>query len=91
MKIKHTCPFGSECEVAKDGYIERCAWYVHLKGTDKLGDDHDESACAIAWMPILQIEVAGVARGQTVATEQLRNIVAGVPYREQERINHEPS
>ena len=37
------------------------------------GEEVDEWACAIAWMPTLQIEVANTNRGQTAALESFRN------------------
>jgi len=68
-----TCPLGSKCFVVKNDKIYRCAWHVKLSGTDAQGKEHDEWGCAIAWMPLLQIEVAGTNRGQTAAIESLRN------------------
>jgi len=57
MEIKITCPLGSQCETAKDGYIERCAWNVEIEGTSSNnGEEIKESRCAMAWMPLLQIE-----------------------------------
>ena len=73
MEVRITCPLGSKCEEAKDGYVERCAWYVQLSGTDAQGKDHDSWKCSIAWQPILQLEMAGTNRGQTAAIESLRN------------------
>ena len=68
-----TCPLGSKCSEIKNDKLYECAWFVELKGTDAQGNDHDERACSIAWMPLLQIEVAGTNRGQTKAIESLRN------------------
>ena len=68
-----TCPLGAECEVVKDNVIHRCAWYVEMKGIDAAGDDHEESKCAIAWMPILQTEVSKETRLMTAAVVSTRN------------------
>ena len=73
MKVKKTCPLGSTCEQAKEGYIERCMWYTKLVGVGPDGQDIDEWSCAITWMPLLQIEMANTNRGQTAAIESLRN------------------
>lgn len=73
IKVVGTCPLGHTCEKIVGDTIERCMWYVALKGTDAQGVDHDEWNCAIAWSPILQIEMAGTNRGQTAAIESLRN------------------
>lgn len=68
------CPLGSECETIKDGKVIKCAWYTKLKGEDpQTGDMHDEYACAIAWMPLLTIEMSRTNRGQTQALESFRN------------------
>ena len=73
MKVNLTCPLGSTCETAKEGYIERCAWYTKLVGVGPDGKDIDEWSCAIAWMPLLQIEMANTNRGQTAAIESMRD------------------
>lgn len=68
-----TCPLGSKCEEIKDNKIHRCAWYVEIQGTDQQGNNHDKSQCSMAWMPILQIEMAGTNRGQTEAITSFRD------------------
>ena len=73
MKINLTCPLGSTCETAKEGYIERCMWYTKLTGVGPDGKDRDEWSCAITWMPLLQIEMANTNRGQTAALESMRD------------------
>ena len=73
-----TCPLGSECREIRDNKVYQCRWYVEIAGTDMQGNEHNEWKCAIAWMPILQLEMAGTNRGQTQAIESLRNeTVAG--------------
>ncbi len=74
MEIEITCPLGSKCEEIKDNQMHRCAWYTKMVGKNpNTGEDVDEWACAIAWMPTLQIEVANTNRGQTAALESFRN------------------
>lgn len=73
MKIKYSCPLGSDCEVAKDGFIERCSWYVEMRGQDSQGNDHDSWKCAIAWQPILQTEMSGSTRQVAASVQSLRN------------------
>lgn len=74
MEIKETCPLGAECEEIKDNQMQRCAWYVCLKGKDPQSEKEiDEWKCSMAWMPIMLIENAQTNRGQTQAIESLRN------------------
>lgn len=74
MEIRTKCPLGSDCEVVKEGYVERCVWYVALQGkhpqSEKIIDEWD---CAMAWMPVMLAEVAQTNRGQTQALESFRN------------------
>ena len=74
IEVRMTCPLGSECESAKDGYIERCAWYTKIQGHDpQTNEPLDEWRCAMQWMPLLQVETTG-AQGKTSATvESFRN------------------
>lgn len=78
MKVLLTCPLGHKCERRiDDDTIERCRWYRHLVGQNpQTGESQDEWDCALAWMPLLQVEGAMTNRGQTQAIESLRNIVA---------------
>lgn len=73
MDIRVVCPLGSECESVKNGYVERCAWYVEMRGTDASGEEHNEWKCAIAWQPILQIEVAGTNRQVSATVNKMHN------------------
>ena len=75
MDIKEviTCPLGSTCAEIKDGKIHRCAWHVKMKGTDQSGDEHDEWGCAIAWQPILMVEMSSTSRGVSSSVDSLRN------------------
>ena len=73
MEIRITCPLGSKCEEAKDGYVERCAWYTEMSGKDAAGKDHDEWNCAIKWFPILQVEMSGTNRQVAASIQSMRN------------------
>ena len=74
LEIVRTCPLGSECEVVKDGKIHRCSWYTRIAGTNPQdGTPTDEQECAIAWMPLLQIEMSNTNRSQSAAIESFRN------------------
>jgi hypothetical protein len=76
MEIKIVCPFGNECQTAENNSIIRCAWYVKLAGScPQTKDKYDEWRCAMAWQPILAVEVASTNRGQTAALESFRNEV----------------
>ena len=67
------CPLGSQCETAEGDVIITCPWYVKVQGVDPQGVEHDEWKCAIAWLPILQIESSQTNRGVSSAVESLRN------------------
>lgn len=74
LEVKTFCPLGSECESVTDGHIARCAWYTKVIGTDpNTGNEVDDWACAMSWMPMLQVEMASTNRGQTAALESFRN------------------
>jgi hypothetical protein len=74
LEVVYTCPLGSACEEVKDNKIHRCAWYTKLVGLDpNTGKEVDDWACAMSWMPMLQVEMSSTNRGQTVAIESFRN------------------
>lgn len=74
IEVKQTCPLGHTCETARDNVIHRCAWYVQIAGQNpNTGEIENKFRCAIAWFPILQLEVARTNRGQTAAIESFRN------------------
>ena len=73
LQVELTCPLGSRCEEVRDGKIYRCAWFTTLAGRNpQTGDHMDESACAIAFMPLMQVEVAQANRGTSEAVVSLR-------------------
>ena len=68
------CPLGSECETIKDGIKYVCPWYVTVRGKHpQSNEDLDEQRCAIAWMPLLQIETSQQSRQTGAAVESFRN------------------
>lgn len=68
-----TCPLGHKCVEAKDGKLHRCAWHVKMAGVDQSGKRHDEWNCAIAWQPLLMVEMSSSGRSTAAAVESLRN------------------
>jgi len=68
-----TCPLGSKCKEIKDGKIHQCAWFTKLAGRNpQTGESMDEEGCAIAWLPLMQVEVAQANRGTSEAVISLR-------------------
>jgi hypothetical protein len=74
MDINYTCPLGSKCTEIKDGELHRCAWLVGVKGKDAQGNEHDEEKCAIAWNPVLMLEISGNIRGTNASIQDMRNL-----------------
>lgn len=69
-----TCPLGSKCEEVRDGKIHRCTWSIQLAGRNpSTGEQTDERACAMAWLPILMIENSMQQRSTSSAVESFRN------------------
>ena len=58
---------------------DACLWQVRLRGADpQTGREIDDAKCAIAWLPTLLIEVAGVGRQAAAAAEGERNATQDV-------------
>lgn len=55
-------------------------WYTQVRGNDpQTGQEvQDEWACAITWIPILQINIAQQVRQGSAATEGVRNQISTV-------------
>lgn len=71
MQIKpgNYCPL-----VKKDCLGIQCAWFTQVRGTNpNTGQEVDEWACAIAWMPVLLIENSQQQRSTGTAVESFRN------------------
>lgn len=74
MDTTVTCPLGATCEDARDGKLVRCRWFVLVRGQHpQTGEELDHWDCAIAWLPVLSVEMARTNRGQTAALESFRN------------------
>lgn len=72
------CPLLSK-DVSK--VCHKCAWYTLLRGTSpNTGNPVDEWGCAIAWLPILSVEIAQKANSTGAAVESLRNEVVKQEY-----------
>lgn len=51
-----------------------CAWFIKMRGSNpNTGEDIDEWACSMAWLPILLIENSQQQRSTSGAVESLRN------------------
>ena len=66
---------GTFCPLIKKDCIQmQCSWFTQLRGTHpQTGKEIDEWSCAVAVMPMLQIEVAKQARSGAAATDSFRN------------------
>jgi hypothetical protein len=73
IETVNTCPLGSDCEKIVEGKLHRCNWYVEMAGMAQDGSEYKESKCAIAWQPILMVEMSSTNRGTSSAVESLRN------------------
>lgn len=72
MKItpKTNCPLNnfSPCKELE------CAWFTQIRGTNpNTGQEVDEWACSMAWLPILLIENSQQQRHTGAAVESFRN------------------
>ena len=62
--------------IKKDCVGLQCAWFTQVRGTHpNTGEEVDEWACAIAWLPTLVIESANKQRQTTASVDALRNEV----------------
>lgn len=54
----------------------QCAWITQVRGMNpNTGEEVDEWKCAVAWMPMLQIETSQQSRQAGAAVESFRNEV----------------
>lgn len=52
----------------------RCQWFQQIQGRNpQTGENQNEFGCAIAWLPMLQIESANQTRQAGAAIESFRN------------------
>ncbi len=69
MKSGEYCPL-----IQKKCVGHKCAWYTNIVGTDpQSGQETNSWACAVTFVPILQVELANQARGTTASVDNLRN------------------
>lgn len=60
--------------IRKDCVGLKCSWYTQVRGYNpNTGEDVDNWACAIAWMPVLTIENSQQQRSTSHAVESFRN------------------
>jgi hypothetical protein len=51
-----------------------CAWFIQVRGTNpNTGQEVDEWACSMAWMPMLMVENSQQQRHTSAAVESFRN------------------
>ena len=69
IEIESNCPL--------DGFNPcrqtRCAWFTKIKGKSPQGEELDEYGCAVAWLPVLNINTAQQAAHTGAAVESFRN------------------
>lgn len=68
---------GDFCPLIKKKCVGlKCSWYVKVRGLNpNTGAEIDEWACAVAWMPVLSIEIAQKENQTGAAVESFRNEV----------------
>jgi hypothetical protein len=68
---------GNFCPLIKDECVGlKCSWFTQIRGTNpNTGEAVDEWKCAVAWMPMLQIETSQQSRQTGAAVESFRNEV----------------
>jgi hypothetical protein len=71
IKSGNFCPL-----IKKDCIGLKCAWYTQIRGLNpNTGAEVDEWACAVAWMPMMAIEIAQKENQTGAAVESFRNEV----------------
>ena len=56
---------------------QECEWFIQVRGKNpNTGQDIDNWGCAIAWMPVMQIETSQQMRQAGASIDSLRNNVA---------------
>jgi len=62
--------------IKKDCVGLQCAWFTQVRGTNpNTGEEVDDWACAVAWLPTLVIENANKQRQTAASVDALRNEV----------------
>ena len=71
MKPGKWCPL-----IKRDCVGLKCSWFVEVRGMNpNTGEMVDEWNCAVAWVPMMQIETSQQARQAGAAVESFRNEV----------------
>jgi hypothetical protein len=71
FKVENYCPL-----LKKKCIEHKCAWYTQVRGLNpNTGAEVDEWACAVAWMPMMAIEIAQKENQTGAAVESFRNEV----------------
>ena len=68
---------GDYCPLIKKKCIKhKCAWYTQIRGTNpNTGQEIDQWDCAVAWMPMMAVEIAQKSNQTGAAVESFRNEV----------------
>ena len=75
MKVKITCPLGSECETIVDNELCRCAWYIDLRGVDEKGEETSEKTCTIPALAKMGVRGIIATNGIQASIESGRNTI----------------
>jgi len=71
IKPGNYCPL-----IKKDCVGLKCSWYTQMRGTNpNTGEPVDEWGCAVAWMPVMAVEIAQKSNQTGAAVESFRNEV----------------
>jgi hypothetical protein len=71
--MKISC--GNYCPLLKKKCIEhKCSWFTQIRGFNpNTGAEVDEWACAVAWMPLMAVEISQKENQTGAAVESFRN------------------
>ena len=65
---------GCEYVDKEKGVLCRCNWYIKMTGKDPQSlKEYDEWGCAIAWQPVLGVEMSQSTRGVRSAVSSFRD------------------
>jgi len=77
MKKGEFCPL-----IQKKCVEEKCSWYTCVRGVNpNTGQEIDEWRCAVAWMPMMAVEIAQKSNQTGAAVESFRNEVVEENYK----------
>lgn len=76
IPVELSCPLGHKCEEVKNDKVHRCRWYTLVTGANpQTGEEINQWDCAIAWLPLLMVDLSRGSRSQAAAIESFRNEV----------------